>query len=134
MKSISEDLLQEIYQASNDLVKCTLRKEYPFLCREAVIYKFKDHRGEKGIHNKTETFYFSIGDRVQIWDGSYHAFPGGEKINESLGLSNPTGTVVYNRSKEWYNTIHGNCTLNLVIKLDDGRTILSAPNCVHHLT
>lgn len=134
MQQITESYLRELYAMIPSLAQKEMIAAFPSVFKDKIIYKFEYF--EKYLTNKyfreekPEVFYFSIGDRVKIHDGSYHSYVDGGKINEHLGLTAPDGIIVYNRCTQKLQTMHGHVPLQLVIKLDDGRTILSAVNCV----
>ncbi len=132
---IDEQFILELY----DCIGCSMKKKteekFPeiFKKRDLVIYEyFPTGRCENQARDRIE-YYFAIGDKIQICDGSYHLNADGSKINESLGLTRPKGTIIFTKSKEFYQGCLGKASLNLLIKLDDGRFILSAPNCVEKI-
>jgi hypothetical protein len=133
---VSGEFILEAHKAACSKWKTILETKFPELFvpeekGEEIIYEWTPKsRYAHSNPPKRQKFYFSVGDRVQIYDGSYHLNYDKTPVKESLGLSKPTGTILYNKCAEIYDWMFGLSTLNLLIQLEDGRKIFSAPNCV----
>lgn len=132
--TVSKEFILEAYEAASPEWKTNIEKAFPeiFHKGDKVIFTShpKDDFPNEGIQEKI--FYFSIGDRVLITDGSYHTHPNGIKV-KGLGMKQPKGIIVYNRCDRMFESYHSNVSLNLVIQLEDGTIIFSAPNCVQKI-
>lgn len=131
--NVSKEFILEAHKVACNLWKSKIEKEFPklFPKKEEVIFEVKYKPQYHSIFGESEkkTFYFNNGDRVIITDGSYHKDNTGKRLH-SLGLERPKGTILYNKCSEILQENTGTYTLNLLIQLEDGRVIFSAPNCV----
>lgn len=102
--------------------------------RQEIIYrKWKDGQLE------TKKYYFAIGDKVRVNDGSYNidARTGEERAGiDDLFRYSEAKIIALNTGKMYSTSIGINlkCTLNLLLEFPKGQLIYCAPNCVNSIT
>jgi hypothetical protein len=129
--SVSKDFILEAHKAACQDWKKKIEEQFPevFPKGDRVVMTTKHTGSMSHMNDKSETYYYSIGDRVKVWDRSYHKNAITKEAYDDI-RSGDKGTILYNKCNEELVSETSTVSLNLLIQYDNGTLIFSAPNCV----